>query len=571
MSSENNIRITIVFVIFAFISGGIIFRLFSLQVSGADYYRELASKQHFLVSSITPKRGEIYLQNGKEVLPLAVNKELNLVYAVPAEIKEVDNEMIVRLAEILKMDAAIVKERLLKKDDPFEPLKNGVEKEAAEIISSLGIPGIYFKKETSRFYPAGNFASHLVGFLGFRGDKRAGQYGLEGYYEKELAGQAGSLVRERDSAGKMLAVGEKQLYNSSDGADLILTIEESIQFMAEEKLKEAIDRWQAERGTVIIIDPASGAVRAMANYPSFNPNQYAETKDLKIFSNSAISDIFEPGSVFKPITMAAGINEGIIGPETTYEDKGFVNVGIHRINNFDGRARGTQTMTQVLEQSLNTGAVFVAEKLGKKNFKKYVEQFGFSQTTGIDLTGEARGDITNLLYDRDIDYATASFGQGIAVTPIALLAAVSALANDGILMRPYVVGKMIFSDGREVATEPRKIRRVISPETASRLAAMMTSVVDNGYDRRAAVTGYSIAGKTGTAQIPDSDQGGYKKEEFIHTFVGFGPVNHPRFAILIKIDKPRGAIFASNTLSTIFGDIAEFLVRYYNIPPDREE
>lgn len=556
--------------IFALISGGIIFRLFSLQVLGADYYRELASKQHFLVSSIIPERGEIYLQNGKEVLPLAVNKELNFVYAVPAEIKGANDETIVQLAEILKMDAATVKERLLKKDDPFEPLKNGVEKEEAEKISSLGIPGIYLKRETGRFYPAGNFASHVVGFLGFRGDKRVGQYGLEGYYEKELAGQAGSFMRERDSAGKILAMGEKQLYNSSDGSDLILTIEESIQFMAEEKLKEAIDRWQAERGTVIIMDPNSGAVRAMANYPSFNPNQYAETKDLKIFSNSAISDIFEPGSVFKPMTLAAGVNERVIGSETTYEDKGFVNVGIHRINNFDGRGRGTQTMTQVLEQSLNTGAVFVAEKLGKKNFKKYVEQFGFSQITGIDLTGEARGDITNLLYDRDIDYATASFGQGIAVTPIALIAAISSLANDGILMRPYIVDKVIFPDGREVTTEPQKIRRVISPETASRLAAMMTSVVDNGYDRRAAVAGYSIAGKTGTAQIPDPDKGGYKKEEFIHTFVGFGPVSRPRFAILIKIDKPQGTIFASNTLSQIFGDIAEFLVRYYNIAPDRE-
>jgi len=304
----------------------------------------------------------------------------------------------------------------------------------------------------------------------------------------------------------------------------------------------------------------------LANYPDFNPNEYAKVEDISFFKNSAVSDQFELGSVFKPITMAMGMEEKAVAPDTTYEDKGIVSIGSWYIQNSDGKAYGTRTMTQVLERSLNTGVVFVQQKISKDNFKKYVKNFGFGDKTGVDLSGEAAGDTRNLKTNGDIEFANMSFGQGIAVTPIQMISAISALANGGVLMKPRVVDEKIYADGERQITPSIEAGRVVSKETALALTKMLVSVVENGYDK-AKVPGYLVAGKTGTAQIPEKGKKGYS-EDTIHTFVGYAPAYSPRFSVLIKLDRPRGVRFAAESLTPVFSDIMSYLLSYYEVPPD---
>jgi len=371
---------------------------------------------------------------------------------------------------------------------------------------------------------------------------------------------------EKDAQGNLLAISKHYFQPVEDGADLILTIDPNIQFFVEGKLKEVAERLEAEGGTIIVEDPKTGAIKALANWPTFDPNNYSEVKDINIFINPAVQSLFEPGSIFKPITMAAALDQKVATPQTTYRDEGFVKIGGYTIENSIKRAEGIQTMTQVLEKSLNTGAIFVQQLVGKEKFKDYVEKFGFNKTTGIDLGGEIKGDISNLNNKRDIEYATAAFGQGIAVTPIELIAALGSIANGGKMMRPYIVEKMIYSNGEEKIIEPKAIKQVISEDTTETLVKMMVSVVENGWSNKARIPGYFIAGKTGTAQVPDS--GGYS-DKTIHTFGGFFPAFEPQFLILIKLDNPKGIPFSSESIVPTFREIAQYIINYYEIPPTR--
>ena len=275
----------------------------------------------------------------------------------------------------------------------------------------------------------------------------------------------------------------------------------------------------------------------------------------------------EPGSSFKPITMAMGLDLGVVTPQTTFKDDGFREVAGYRIKNFSERVFGTVTMSQVLERSVNTGAMYVQDQVGDDNFLNYAINFGFGQKTGIDLPGEVPGDITNLYSGRKINFLTASFGQGIAVTPVQLINAYSAIANGGKLMKPYIVEKIIKEGGEEEVIQPEIVAIPISEKTATKLKSMLVGVVDNGFDK-ARISGYDIAGKTGTAQIPDG-KGGYLEDEYIHDFLGFAPAFDPKFVILIKVDRPKGITFAADSLSPTFRDIAVFLLNYYSIPPTR--
>jgi cell division protein FtsI/penicillin-binding protein 2 len=431
----------------------------------------------------------------------------------------------------------------------------------------LNLKGIIFEKENWRYYPNSSLACHVVGFLGMDGDKKVGRYGVEGYYEKELAGKPGLVEAKKDSSGEIIAVGGSVIDAPEDGADLILTIDPNVSSFIEEKLISIIDKLDATGGTVIVMEVKTGAIRAMSSWPDFDPNKYNEVKNSKLFLNPAISEIFEPGSIFKPITMSAALDAEVISPNTTYEDKGYTEVSGVIIKNALDRAEGVQTMTEVIEKSLNSGVIFVQQKLGKDVFKKYIEKFGFGEKTGIDLGGEEKGNISNLKKKNDVDYATMSFGQGIAVTPIQLVTAIGAIANDGVLMRPYIVEKIKYKNGKEKIAQPKEIRRVISSDAASRMTAMMVSAVKNGYSKKAGVEGYSIAGKTGTAQIPDPVKGDYS-DETIHTFIEFFPAFSPRFVMLIKIDKPKGIRFSSDSITPMAKEIAEYLLNYYEIPPN---
>lgn len=497
------------------------------------------------------------------LFPVALTKNLWKIYAVPREIKE-NEEIVYKLSPLLGINEIELMAKLSDPNDSYELLKDKVEESVAEKIKNLKLTGIGMEPEKWRYFPNNEMACHLLGFIGYEGDKKVGRYGIEEYYEKELGGKPGRIEAVKDASGRLTTMGDKILEESEQGADIILTIDPNIQSFIEKKLKETIEGLSAIGGTIIIMDIKTGAIKGMANWPFFDPNKYNEVKDMNVFLNPAIYDLYEPGSIMKPITMAAALDKGIINPNTTYEDKGFVKVGGTTIKNYTSKPNGVQTMTQVLEKSLNTGAVFVQQKMGKDIFLEYLEKFGFNDKTGIDLKNETKGNLSNL--KGDVEYATAAFGQGIAITPIEIATAFSAIANDGVLMRPYVVDKIIYSNGTEKKTEPKEVRRVISSDTASRLTAMMVSVVKNSFDKKAGVPGYLIAGKTGTAQIPDFKNGGYS-DQTIHSIEGFFPAYNAKFSVLIKIDEPKGIRFASDSITPLFKQIAEYLLNYYEIPP----
>ncbi|KKP98353.1 MAG: Peptidoglycan glycosyltransferase [Parcubacteria group bacterium GW2011_GWD2_38_12] len=561
-----NWRIGIAFLFICAISAGIIFRLFSLQIIDYKFYSIKAKNQHEFSRTLNPRRGSIFMKDRfGDVYPLAINKDYGAVYVIPNEITDKENTA-EKLSQILNVDKEIILNRISKKDDPYEPIKSKISDEELAVIKNETITGVYLSTKESRFYPYEDAASNLVGFVNAPDNEFIGQYGLEKFYDEELAGKKGRLIAEKGIGDAIIFTGERDYEPMIDGTDLILTLDPNVQFKAEEILKNAAEKWQAERGSVIISDPKTGAIKAMANWPSFDLNEYSKVKDINIFLNPAVQNIFEPGSVIKTITMATGLDIGVVSPDTKYIDEGFVKIGGYKIMNFDNLAHGEKTMREVLELSLNTGVVFVQKKIPKPVFKNYFEKFGFSEKTGIDLPGEVTGNILNLNTNRDINYATASFGQGIAITPVQLIVAIGALANQGKIMKPFVVDEFKLPDGKTIKTQPQEIRQVISSNTAAKIASIMTDVVKNGFDKRAGVEGYMVAGKTGTAQIPDG-KGGYS-DEFIHSFVGFAPAFDARFAVLIKLEKPKGNRFASNTLSSFFGELMNYLVSYYEIPPD---
>lgn len=431
-------------------------------------------------------------------------------------------------------------------------IKDGLGGQLATLATNRLASGSF--EQFSRFYPEGALASPVIGFLGFQDKNRAGQYGLEEYYEPWLSGRVG-LRSILDRVG---------LSGGSQGSSLILTLDKNIQFFVERKLEDLVSRWGAVGGSVIVQDPLSGAILAMADLPSFDPNRYSEYS-YERFVNSNIQGTFEPGSSFKSITMAAALDSGAVNPETSYFDSGEVKLAGYTIRNYDLKSHGYQTMTNVLEKSINTGAIFAMEKTGREKFLEYLERFQFGRKTDIDLAGEVLGDIKNLYTKRPINFATASFGQGVAVTPLQLINAYSAVANGGKLMRPYVVEKIVKPDGQVVEVKPEVVAEPITPETSRTLTEILVSVIKNGSIKKAVVPGYKIAGKTGTAQEA-KPEGGYS-EFLIHNLVGFGPADNPHFTILVKLDHPSGVETAAVSLADAFGDIARFLLNYYGIPP----
>ncbi len=567
-------RLYLVVFFIILIGFALVFRLFSLQILQHDFYKGLAENQHQIYQILFPKRGEIFIKDRfygtdslSQLSPLAVNREWPMAYAVPKKIEDKE-ETAKLLAPLLEMDEDVLRQKISKRNDPYEPLKHKLSSEIVEKIKELNIEGIEFTTESWRYFPAGSLACHVIGFVGFSDDRKVGQYGLEGYYNKELEGESGFLEGEKDTNGQLIAVAKRYLRPAEDGTDLILTIDSNIQFFVEKKLLEIVERLDAEGGTIIVEDPRTGAIKALANWPTFDPNKYSEVENINIFLNPAIHDLFEPGSIFKPITMAVALNKKLLTPNTTYEDKGFIKIGGYTIRNSHDKPEGIQTMTQVLEKSLNTGAVFVQQLVGKKVFKDYLEKFRLSKKTGIDLEGEVSGNISNLNNKRDIEYANISFGQGIAITPIELVAALSAIANEGKIMKPHLVEKFVYNNGVEETTKPKVAGQVISSETAETLTKMMVSVVENGFGEKARVPGYFIAAKTGTAQVPDFETGSYS-DKTIHSFGGFFPAFEPEFLILIKLDNPQGIRFAADSVAPVFREIAKHILDYYEIPPSR--
>lgn len=547
----------------------IILRLFNLQVVHYQYYRVLAADQHEFEKTILPTRGEIYLSSvlNQQPLLVATNITKNLVFVVPKDVTEPGKTVSI-LAPILEMDREVLLQKITS-DSNYVPLKKQLTDEVSNQIKELNLAGINLEPENIRYYPEKSLASHVLGFLGYKGNLRVGQYGIEGRFDQNLAGSKGVMGTEKDIAGRWITVATRNLTPAMDGDDVYLTIDSAIQNKAEQVLKTTVETHSAERGTVIVANPKTGAIIALANYPSFDLNEYNKVEDAATYSNTTLTSGYEPGSVFKPITMAAAIDNGAVNPETTYEDTGVVELDDFKIKNSDGQAYGVQNMTQVLERSLNTGMVFVEKELGHNDFKKYVEKFGFGKVTGIELPNESLGNLDNLQKKGDIFFATSSFGQGLSVTPVQLIQAYTALANGGKMMKPYIVDKVVHADGSEQKTFEHKVGQVIDSKTAAQISAMLVNVVENGHGKRAAVPGYYIAGKTGTAQVSYQDRVGYDPNKSIGSFVGYGPVDNPAFLMLVRIDNPKDVKFAESTAAPAFGEIAKFILNYFQVSPSR--
>ncbi len=539
------------FLCFVIFGAAILGMLFYLQVLKGEYYGALALGQQIPQEEKNSLRGTIFFNDGATILAQTV--AVPIISISPNKMPPEEKERIIQeLSAVLGED--IVGEETIKKDLTAEQYK---------IFKEKNLKGTYVDEVFNRVYPNQNMASHLVGFVNSEGN---GQYGIEGFHDDILKGK--SFLKSKISTFSILS----SIFNSKDsdlnlsGKNLQLTVDYNVQYYSQKLLEEAANDWQIDSGQIIVQEPSTGKILAMAIWPDFNPNQYGQEKNVSIFSNSSIQTLFEPGSVFKPLIMASAIEEKLVSPETEFFDNGEADLGGPLIYNFAKKSWGWQTMVGVLENSINTGMVFVEQKLGKSAFLRYSQKFGLFEKTGIDLSGEIYSNNETLKKGYPRDFAVASFGQGIQITSMQLLRAISAIAKEGNMMKPYIVEKIISQNNKEEIKEPVLEKQVISPDTAQKLSAMMVSVVENGGGRRAKVPGYLIAGKTGTAQMPNPS-GGYYEDRTIQSFVGFAPANSPKFSILIRLDNPKQSDAASSCSAPIFGKLAKYIIDLKQIPP----
>ena len=569
---KNNQRLRLIAIFFIIVTVIIISKLFLLQVVQAQYYRTFACTAHEIYNQLHPKRGEIFFQDTrtKQEYPAAINRQYFLIYAVPKEIKpEMASSTIEKLIQILLLpenDRELLNKKFSKTNDLYEPIAKKIAGEIVEKLKAEKLPGIYFTPQEYRYYPEENLAAPILGFcrLNDDGTQQIGSYGIESYWNKILTGRQGFISGERGAFGSWITMAMHSQVNAQDGADLLLTIDRSLQYKACELLQKGLTEYQAKSASLVMMNPKTGAILAMCSLPDFNPNKYSEVKDLRVFNNNAIFAPYEPGSVFKPITMAAGLNLGLVSPDTTFVDPCVRIINGYSVHNAQNKCYGTKTMTQVLENSINTGMMFVEDKLGHERFRDYVEKFGFGEKTGIELGPEAAGDISSLNKKGEIFGAVGSFGQGLTVTPIQLATAYSAIANQGLLPKPHIITETRYPNGKKEITPIEKSEQIFSERTAKLLSGMLTSVVENHY-KIAKIKGYYVAGKTGTAQI--AENGKWSEDRTNQTFAGFAPATNPKFVLVVKYEEPQRK-WAEQTSLFIFRDLMKFALQYYAVPND---
>lgn len=573
LSDLHEQRLKIIQYCFLFAGLLIVLRLGYLQILQYGFYAFMASDQHDIQTKLMPTRGQILVRDRSDgtLRALATNRLSWQVYAVP---KEMDDavETAHRLSEILGLqDVDVVAQLTKDPNDPYEKIADDVDQEVIDKLKAAKLEGIGYVKSNARFYPESNMGGQLIGFVGQdQNGQPVGKYGVESSFNDLLAGTPGELFAEKDASGRRIAVGLLNMRQATPGADVVLTIDPAIQYQACVTIQNAVRRHVADSGTIVVMQPFTGAVLAMCSFPDFEPAQYGKTHEISVFNNPATFTAYEPGSIFKAFTLAAGLDAGKIGVNSTYVDKGFEEIDDFTIKNSDGLAHGEKTMTQVLEESLNTGTIFVQRQLGKEAFRKYMMNFGFGQKTGIGLTPESKGTIVSLDKKGDIFAATASFGQGISTTPIQLVEGYAALANGGMLMKPYIVDEIIYADGRREKTKPIELNRPITQRTSRLISGMLVSVVEKGHGTRAGVPGYWVAGKTGTAQVPKKNGLGYEPDITIGSFAGYAPASDPKFAMVVEIDHPRDVQWAEASAAPVFGEMAKFLLTYLEVPPERK-
>lgn len=548
-----------------------ILKLGYVQITKGEFYKSRAESKYLVSSDGTFDRGTIFFEEitGRKISAATVIPDYTLAVD-PTKI--VDKEALAdKLLGFVKFDRADFIARAGRQHDQYEEVAKHLSENEVAGIRGLGEKSVILEKNKKRFYPGGRVAAQVLGFVGSDGSDSAlptGRYGLERYYNETLA-RSGGDDSSSFFADLFLKPGAAILFDRGREGDLVTTIEPTVQGLLERILEDdVLKKYSAASAGGIIMNPKTGEIYAMATMPSFDPSNFSKEKDQRVFANPLVDGVYEMGSIIKPLTMAAGIDAGVVTASTTYDDKGFRVINTKRISNYDGKARGVVSMQEVLNKSLNTGTIFVMERLGKDRFREYFKAYGLGEETGIDLPNEGVGDLQNLESPRDIEYATASFGQGISMTPIEVVRALSVLANGGVLVTPHVVKSTEYSIGPSRDFVPNGERRVIKKETSEEISRMLTIVVDKALlEGTLKMEHYSIAAKTGTAQLVED--GGYSKTDYLHTFFGYFPSRDPKFLVFLAVKNPRGEAYASHTLSAPFMQITKFLLNYYEVPPDR--
>lgn len=552
-------RFTFVILVLFFIL--VICRLFYWQVVKAQELSALGQLQYGRTVTVFPQRGEIRSSDG---FPIVTNKISYLVFANPKEIKD-KTATINTLSQVLSLDVASISADL-SLDRFWVPLTSGIDTQTKDRLDKLNLQGIGFEQQYSRFYPEASLAAQLVGFVGKdEAGEDKGYFGLEGYYNRLLKGKTGSAIQIHDAFGKPILARLNQQSGQIDGSSLILSLNRPIQFLIEGVLKDSVEKYGAASGMVGVMDPKTGEILAMASYPNFDPRDYQDYSE-KLYRNTFISDTYEPGSTFKPLVMSGALDAKLITPQTKCTIcAGPVLVSGYQLHTWDDKYFKDTTMTEVIQHSDNTGMIFVAQKLGVNGMINYLGKFGIGNATGIDLQGEVTPSLRPENQWYAVDLATTGFGQGISVTPIEMLTAISAIANDGKRMEPHVVSAVENSDGVLVKIPPKVVDTPISPETARLMTEMMVNAVNKGEASWTKLDGYRVAGKTGTASIPVN--GHYDPTKTIASFVGFAPADDPKFSMIVILNKPTASIYGAETAAPIFFEIAKNILSYYGIAP----
>lgn len=553
------VKAHLLFLFFLFFFIAIIAKLFYLQVLNPKSY--LAD--YLTTRKILPERGKIYDVNHE---PMASNENTYLLFVEPQKVTDKDS-LVKKINDILQIGEATI-EAKIDMSKSWVAIKKGINAQTKDKLSQAITQGIGFDLESKRFYPEASLSAHILGFVGKNNNgDNTGYFGIEGFYDQELAGLPGFIKSEKDLIGRPIFFGTQEHISAQNGRDLVLTVDRSVQHIVKEKLLAGLQAFQAKEGCAIFADPYTMQILSLVCLPDFDPDTYYEFSGDD-YKNPAISNLYEPGSTFKPLIMAAGIEADAIKPDEVMNEDGPVSVGEYKIRTWDDKYSGKITMTNILEKSSNVGMVYIGNKLGNDRLYNSILKYGFGKPTEVDLQGEVSGYLRPKNDWYPIDFATATFGQGIAVSPIQMITAFSSIVNGGYLMKPYIVKQTIDGDITKTR-EPTVRRRVISEHTSAVLKKMLVSVVENGEVKWARPKGYTFGGKTGTAQIPIA--GHYDPTKTIASFVGFVPADHPKFIGMVIIKEPKSSEWGSETAAPLFFDIANDLLAYYNIPPDRNE
>ena len=569
MKSNVVLRIRMVTAVVFLFASILVVRLYFVQIVYGQDFSNRADRQYVMPSPNLYDRGSIFFEDKDGRLISGATLKSGFTIALnPGAIEDPYNAYN-KIASVLSINKEQFKSISNKKNDQYEENRKKVSDDIGNKKKYYDIPGLGIYKERWRFYPGGTLAAHTLGFVGYDGDELSGRYGLERYYNDTLTKDNNSLYI--NFFAEIFA--NISVFNPGKvkrTGDIITSIEPSVQLYLEDRLEEVHTKWNSKQTAGIIMNPRNGEIYAIGVYPVFNLNSFAEEDSLQIFSNPIVESVYEMGSIVKPLTMAAGIDTGVITSGTMYNDRGTITLDGATISNFDGKGRGRVSMQDVLSQSLNTGAVFVVARMGNDIFREYMLSYGVGEETGIDLPNESAGLVDNLNSPRDIEYATASFGQGIAMTPISIVRALSTLANEGVLVTPHVVKKIRYDSGITKKVSYNDGERVLKKETAEEVTRMLVQVVDEALlGGKVKIKNYSVAAKTGTAQIAKSDERGYYDDRFFHSFFGYFPAYDAQFLIFLYTLEPKEVRYASQTLTHPFMDIVSFLINYYEVLPDR--